>query len=293
VSLERGLPRDARVSAKATISRTSRRALRHAAVALDAVLPRPAGVTVLSYHQVGAPQPGAVNLAVDAFDAQMGLLADQRQRTEPVTLDDAIAGLASGATPTTDQVVVTFDDGTADFVDHAVPVLVRHGIPATLYLATAFVEDQRSFWDDGTVLSWSALRDVLETGLVAIGSHTHTHALLDRVDAATAGRELEASRALVEDRLGVTPVHFAYPKAMPPARGSATDLVVRGSVGSAAVAGGRVNRFGATDLWRLSRTPIVAADDLDAFARKAGGGLRLEGEVRERVDRLRYRRAAR
>jgi peptidoglycan/xylan/chitin deacetylase (PgdA/CDA1 family) len=189
--------------------------------------------------------------------------------------------------------VVTFDDGTADFVDNALEVLVAHHIPATLYLATSFVEDGRSFWDDGTVLSWPALRDALSTGLVSVGTHTHTHALLDRADATAATEELETSIGLVEDRLGVSPAHFAYPKAVAPPKGSAVDLAVRSRVRSAAVAGGRVNRVDATDVWRLARTPIVAADDLDAFERKARGGLRLEGEARERLDRLRYRRAAR
>ena len=281
------------MSAKVAIARSARRTLRKAAIAVDRVRPPGSGVTVLSYHQVGGPRAGSVNLRVDAFAAQMALLATERDRRAPVTLDDAVATLASGARPPVDQVVVTFDDGTADFVEHAVPVLVEHGIPATLYLATAFVDEGRSFWDDGTVLSWAALREAQSTGLVSIATHTHTHALLVRADALTAVRELEDSIARIEDQLATTPVHFAYPKAIAPGRGTATDLAVRSRVHSAAVAGGRVNRYGATDLWRLSRTPVAAADDIDAFIRKADGGLRVEGEVRERFDRLRYRRAVR
>ena len=41
--------------------------------------------------------------------------------------------------------VVTFDDGTGDFVDEAVPVLDRFEVLATLYVATRFVDEQRSF----------------------------------------------------------------------------------------------------------------------------------------------------
>jgi hypothetical protein len=63
-------------------------------------------------------------------------------------------------------------------------------------------------------------------------------------------------------------------------------------VASAAVAGGRVNRFGATDPWRLARTPVVAADPTADVARKARGGLRLEGWAREQLDRRRYAGAA-
>lgn len=281
------------MSARTTVAASARAALRQVAIAADHVLPSGPGVTVLSYHQVGGPRPGSVNLPVGAFAEQMAALASQDLGCEPVTLDHAVATLAAGSRPATDQVVITFDDGTADFVEHAVPILAEHGLPATLYLATAFVEERRSFWDDGSVLSWSGLRDAVATGLVSIGTHTHTHVLLDRADAAAAVRELETSMRLVEERLGVTPLHFAYPKAVAPARGSETDLAVREKVRSAAIAGGRVNRFGSTDLWRLARTPVVAADDLGAFARKVRGGLRLEGEVRERVDRVRYRGADR
>jgi peptidoglycan/xylan/chitin deacetylase (PgdA/CDA1 family) len=281
------------MSAKAVASSTMRRALRQAAIATDRLRPPPPGVTVLSYHQVDGKRPGSVNISSTTFDAQMALLTSRSSGCAPVGLDEAVDALGGGAPAGGHQVAVTFDDGTADFVEHALPVLVEHRVPVTLYLATAFVEDGRSFWDDGTVLSWAALRDALTTGVVSIGTHTHTHALLDRVDPQTAAREIETAVGLVEDRLGVSPAHFAYPKALAPARGAPADLAVRARVRSAAVAGGRVNRYSATDLWRLARSPVVAADDIDAFARKARGGLRLEGEVRERFDRIRYRRVER
>jgi len=279
------------MTAESVAGHTLRATLRQVGVAADRLLPPASGVTVLSYHQVDAPSAGSVNLSTAGFTAQMALLASAPSSRTVVSLDLAVDVLSSGLRPAVSQVVVTFDDGTADFVDHALPVLVDHDIPATLYLATSFVEEGRSFWDDGTVLSWAALRDALSTGLVSIATHTHSHALLDRVDPTIAAQEIETAVALVEDRLGVTPTHFAYPKALAPPRGSPTDQAVRARVLSAAVAGGRVNRYGATDPWHLSRTPVVAGDDLEAFARKAAGGLRLEGEVRERLDRVRYRHA--
>ena len=47
-----------------------------------------------------------------------------------------------------------------------------------------------------------------------IGSHTHTHALLDRADGPTAADELDRSIELLGERLGVACDHFAYPKAL-------------------------------------------------------------------------------
>jgi peptidoglycan/xylan/chitin deacetylase (PgdA/CDA1 family) len=271
-------------------SRLAGRAVKVVAAAADLVSPPPRGVVVLAYHQIGAPRAGSVNLPAALFDEQLAMLVDPRAAGRVARLDDAVAALDAPAPPR-DLVAVTFDDGTADFVEHALPLLVKHRVPATLYLATDFVEQGRSFWDDGTVLSWDALREAVSTGLVDIGSHTHTHALLDRVPAAVVDDELDRSIELIGERLGVTARHFAYPKALAPS--PAADGAVRARFASAARAGGRPNRFGATDPWLLARTPIVVSDGLSWFRRKAAGGLRLEGGVRERLDERRYAGAAR
>lgn len=273
-------------------SRIARHGLKLAAAAADLVARPAPGVVILAYHQVGAPQPGPVNLPPALFDAQLAHLASGAAG-DVVSLDDAVATLAGPAPAdrARRQVVITFDDGTADFVEHAVPRLVAHGLPATLYLATDFVESGRSFWDDGTVLSWPALADAVATGLVTIGSHTHTHALLDRSEPTAVEHELDRSVALIGERLGVAARHFAYPKALAPS--PAAEVIVRDRFASAALAGGRVNAYGRTDVGRLARTPVQTGDGLDWFARKARGGLRLEGELRERLDRRRHAGAAR
>jgi peptidoglycan/xylan/chitin deacetylase (PgdA/CDA1 family) len=184
-------------------------------------------------------------------------------------------------------VAITFDDGTADFVDNAVPILVRHRIPVTLYLTTAPVDEGRSFWDDGTVLSWSALADACSTGLVDVGSHTHRHLLLDREDPDVVADDLDRSSDLIGEHVGVAPRHFAYPKALAPS--DAADALVRARFSSAALAGGRTNGYGRTDPHRLARTPLTVRDRTDDVLHKANGGRRLEGAIRERIDRRRYR----
>jgi peptidoglycan/xylan/chitin deacetylase (PgdA/CDA1 family) len=185
-----------------------------------------------------------------------------------------------------DRVVVTFDDGTADFADIALPILVEHRVPAVLYVATDFIESQRSFPQDGKPLSWAAIRDALATGLVTLGSHTHSHALLDRVDAATAADELDRSLELLYERAEVTAAHFAYPKAL--AGNDAVQREVRSRFRSAAVAGTRPNRYGATDPWLLARSPVQRADGMEFFEQKLRGGLRLEDDFRRLANRVRY-----
>ena len=218
-------------------------ALQHAvkasAAALDALRRPPAGVVILIYHRVGAGSGLEIDLPVEVFDAQMAWLA----ATGRVVTLDAALDLLAGPPPPTDgptdgnetRIVITFDDGTADFCDHAVPVLARHGIPATLYAATAFIDDGVAFPDDGVPVSWAALRDAQSTGLVDIGSHTHSHRLLDRLPPHEVDDELARSVDLIAEHIGRAPRDFAYPKAL---LGSpAAERAVRVRFRSAAIAG--------------------------------------------------------
>ena len=261
----------------------ARLGLRSTAHVVDRWAAKGRGIVVLAYHRVGALTPMAVDLPDSLFADQMHLLADSRR---VVRLGEALQLLADPESPEHDPVVVTFDDGTADFLDHALPVLVDLAIPATLYVATAFIDEGRPFPHEGRPLSWAGLREVVDTGLVDIGSHTHSHLLLDRVDADTARDEFARSVGLVHDRLGVHAVDFAYPKAVAPS--PEVDRLARATFRSAALAGTRYNRYGATDPHALARSPIQVSDGTRWFQRKLGGGLGLEDRVRTLANRRRY-----
>jgi peptidoglycan/xylan/chitin deacetylase (PgdA/CDA1 family) len=255
-----------------------------ASAAYDVARPGGAGLAVLLYHRVGARTPVSVDLPTPLFADQMALVTE---RYQVLSMDQVADHLGTGEPPRgKPAVAITFDDGTADFLEEAVPVLVAQGIPATLYVATAFVEEQRSFPDDGRPATWAALAEAVATGLVTIGSHTHTHLLLDRVDGRSAADELDRSIGLIGERLGVAAEHFAYPKAL--AGSPAAEAEVRARFRTAAVAGTRLNRWTGSDLHRLARTPIQVTDGLRWFGRKADGGLRLEDQLRRRVNRKRY-----
>ena len=256
-----------------------------ASAAVDTVRRPPRGLVALIYHRVGDASGQELELPDAVFDAQMAELAASGRAT---TLDralDAVAG-PEPPHPAADPVVVTFDDGTADFVDRAVPILVRHGIPALLYVATDFVERGVPFPHDGRPVSWTGLRDAVATGLVEIGSHTDRHLLLDRADRAEAEADLDRSIELVGERVGVAARHFAYPKAV--VAGPAVEDAVRARFASAALAGTRPNRYGRTDRYRVARSPIQRRDGMVWFRRKLAGGLGLEDALRETANRRRY-----
>ncbi len=265
------------------MSGAARQLVKLAAAGVDVVRRPPPGLVVLIYHRVGRRASIEVDLPRSEFEAQVEWLA---AHATVLPLGEAVARVTD-PTATPDPIVaVTFDDGTSDFAEEAVPVLARHGVPATLYVATSFVEDSRSFPDDGAPISWSALRDVAATGLVDIGSHTHGHTLLDRLAPSLVADELDRSIDLIAEHVGSPPLDFAYPKAV---MGSpAADAAVRARFRSAAVAGTRVNRYGATDPFLLSRSPIQVSDGRRWFEHKVRGGLGFEDSVRRVLNRRRY-----
>jgi len=279
----------------ASASAVFRRGVKVASAAADRWRPSVPGVVILLYHRVGGGSALEIDLDATRFDEQVAVIAESGRA---VSLAGALAQLAAapGEAPADSSVVITFDDGTADFAEIAVPILERHGVPATLYLATGFVDGEIPVPAGGRPVSWSALRDACSTGLIDIGSHTHTHRLLDRVSRSEAAAELDRSIDLIGEHLGQPALDFAYPKAVPGRR----DVValVNDRFRSAALAGTRVNPFRsheprrATDPQRLARSPIQASDGMDFFARKLAGGMGLEDAFRRAINRVRYARLA-
>lgn len=271
-----------------------RRTVKVAAAGADRLRPKVSGVVILIYHRVGAGSSLEIDLDPDRFEEQIAAVAASRRA---ISLGAALERLAAPEQSMPEQgVVVTFDDGTADFVDVALPILVRHGVPATLYAATSFIEDGTDFPNDGRPVSWSALRDACATGLVDVGSHTHRHRLLDRISPSEAADELDRSIDLIGERLERPALDFAYPKAVV----GTPDVVrlVRERFRSAALAGTRVNPYRAastrrvTDAHRLSRSPIQVSDGMEFFEHKLTGGMGLEDSFRRLVNRARYARAS-
>lgn len=271
------------MSLTARLSPIARSALKGSAAVVDRVTPTPQGITILIYHRVGAGTGSQMDLSPAQFDEQLAWL---RATQRLLTLDQAVAELA-GPAPVQPGVVLTFDDGTADWVDHALPAMERHAVPATFYVATSFIEGTVPLSDGAAPLSWGGLKELASSDLVTIGSHTDRHLLLDRLPAAEVDHELDRSIELLGERAGIEARHFAYPKAL--AGSPAAEEAVRQRFDSAVLAGTRANTVG-VDPHRLWRSPVQPADGVRWFRRKVEGGLRAEDDLRRTLNRLRYRR---
>jgi peptidoglycan/xylan/chitin deacetylase (PgdA/CDA1 family) len=102
-------------------------------------------LSILIYHRV-LPQPDAINtwdVTAAEFDAQMRQLA---AHFAPLPLEEAVERLGRDALPR-GAVCVTFDDGYADNVNVALPILQRHAVPATFFIATGYLNGGR-MWND-------------------------------------------------------------------------------------------------------------------------------------------------
>lgn len=177
------------------------------------VPPSPRGTLVLAYHLVGAGTPSPVDVPTEVFEAQMAWLAGNAQvfplRQLPQLLRRPEPGL---------QVCLTFDDGFANFAEKALPILERHRLPATLFVPVGFLRGEYPGPLRGAEhlapLSPQALRDVVGSGLVDVGSHSWSHRDLRRLTAQQLHRELGDSRAFLEDLLAREVSSFCYPRAL-------------------------------------------------------------------------------
>lgn len=222
------------------------------------------GATILTYHRVGGGSSDERDLTPEAFAEQLDVLVDH----DIVGLDTALDRLAAGDRRPT--VVLTFDDGFADIHAHAWPRLRERGFPFTVYLASAYVGTTMR-WEGSTArstgrgLTWDQLDEMAASGLCTIGNHTHTHA---RPEALTP-EELDVCSDAIENYLGRSPQHFAYPWGVPvqemePALRTRFRSAVTGVLG---------RNLPGCDPMTLCRVPVRRSDPIEFVRAKLTGNL--------------------
>lgn len=107
-------------------------------------------LTILIYHSVNASRDPLFphNLDAATFDWHLGVLG---QLFNVMPLSEAIAALKAGKLPAR-AAAITFDDGYVDNVDIALPVLLRHGMTATFFVASAYLTGGL-MWNDRVIES--------------------------------------------------------------------------------------------------------------------------------------------
>ncbi|VAX04305.1 Glycosyl transferase, family 2:Polysaccharide deacetylase [hydrothermal vent metagenome] len=132
----------------------------------------PSPLAILIYHRV-LSQPDKLlggDPDVATFDWQMALVA---RHFNVLPLPEAVARLRAGTLPA-HALCITFDDGYADNHDNALPILQKHGLTATFFIATGFL-DGGCMWNDRIIESVRAFEgETLSLETLGMGIHPTT-----------------------------------------------------------------------------------------------------------------------
>lgn len=181
---------------------------------------------ILMYHRVtehveGLPPP-TWNVPPRVLAAQLTGLLDLGW--QPLPLSQVLACHFQKQAIPRQSFVVTFDDGYENNLTEALPVLELLGVPATVFLATAYLDSDQPFPSDDwpaagdsrvPPASWKPLttdqcRQLTASGLVEQGAHTHTHADF-RGQPEEFLADLCLCRAALRERFGIEQPTFAFP----------------------------------------------------------------------------------
>lgn len=181
---------------------------------------------ILMYHRVaertgGISSPTA-NVTPRRFREQLRGLLDRG--FEAWALGRILSSRAAGQRVPANVFAVTFDDGYQNNLVQALPILEELEVPATVYIATAFLDSERPFpfdnWDGCgaagvPAVSWKPLttaecHQLAKHPLIELGAHTHSHGAFveDSRDLAT---DVAINLRVLREEFGVERPTFAYP----------------------------------------------------------------------------------
>lgn len=223
-------------------------------------------IPILLYHSVTrTPSPAMASFTVspDVFARHLDLIADDHVT---MTVGELIGRLRRGEHIPEHAVVITFDDGFADNLEEAAPLLLQRRLSASVFVTTSYVAGTASPLP-GPMLSWQGVHDLAAAGF-EIGAHGHGHVPLDVLPIAKVTEDIALSKAMLEERLGRRVAMFAYP------HGYRT-RDVREAVRAAGFDGacGVRNAFSHArdDRWSLARLTVRADTSVETLAAWLGG----------------------
>lgn len=174
-------------------------------------------IPILMYHSISCNASSRFRqftVSPVLFAEQMAYL--HQQAYTPMTVTQYVRARSQGVAALPERpIVLTFDDGFADFFTAALPVLKQYNFVATLYVSTAFI-DGTSHWlrrekeTARLMLTWEQLVEISSCS-IECGAHSHNHQQLDTLPNPVAWDEIVQSKKLLEDYLGQEIFSFAYP----------------------------------------------------------------------------------
>lgn len=176
---------------------------------------RPGGeLRILNYHSISDSRPDDTNVTPDAFRRH----CQQFNRTAHVMdLHVALEEMDRHGSWPDGSICITFDDGYADNLRSAMPILKEHGLTATCYLTTDYMDSNQTLphdeaypYDACRLLSWIEVRELRAEGM-SMGSHAMAHVHLSHLNSAAKKEQIAISKRRIEEHLDQPVDTIAFP----------------------------------------------------------------------------------
>ena len=236
---------------------------------------------ILMYHMISDPIKGAkfnsLRVSPEMFEKQLRYLTDNGWQF--FTMSELVS--KKNQLPEK-SIALTFDDGYQDNFTNALPLLKKYKAKATIYLV---VDRHNREWsskrkkknNSGELMAEPKLLDdqvkeLLESGLVEIGSHTVTHDNLPMIAEEQKHDEIVGAKKKIENLFGIKCNSFCYPFGL----FDQTDLLLVESAGytNATTVETGISDLKETSPYLLKRITVSGKDNFYAFQLKLKNGRR-------------------
>jgi peptidoglycan/xylan/chitin deacetylase (PgdA/CDA1 family) len=244
-------------------------------------------VPILMCHEVSArPDPRYRKYTLTPRELEQRLDWLRAKRYETVSMDDLLAARRGERALPARPVVITFDDGGRDCLEHAVPALIRRGYTATFFIVAGAVGGtmrwlRAEIGFELPAADWPELRAAEAAGMKC-EAHSVTHPRLATVSADRCRDELTRGSAMLEEGLGHPVRHLAYPFG---SHSPETIAIAREAGYLTACTTEEALATPAHDLLALPRVPVLGTEGLGEFAHRVRTAQRA-GPVRLELERL-------
>ncbi len=169
-------------------------------------LARQAKVPVMMYHDILPQKQVFFDVTPKEFESHLKLI--KKKGLTPISMDQLVTHLRTGAPLPPKPIVLTFDDGYKGHYDYVYPLLKKYNYPAVFAIYTAKVGKKMG----RSSLTWEHLREMAKDPLITIASHSVTHKVMDGMSPRQLGIETQQSKQILESQLGVPIRYFVYPE---------------------------------------------------------------------------------
>lgn len=159
---------------------------------------------ILMYHSIDytADKKNKITVSPEAFTRQMKFLRDNGYNVIP--LNEAVYYIKDKKRPPSKTLAITLDDGYENNYKNAFPAARKYNIPITIFVVTDIV-GRKGY------LTWEEIKEMSDSGVVDIESHTRSHPWLTGLDGGALKEELEDSKKILEEKLGKKIDYVCYP----------------------------------------------------------------------------------